>query len=96
MQLPLWRQILSQNYTRLDDLIQFLDLNEVQTDQLLRRPAFALNLPRRLAGKMRKGKLDDPLFKQFVPLQAELKMEVGFCGDPVEGRALSQSFKAFA
>ena len=56
----------------LDALANFLELSLEQRAQLLRHPPFSLNVPLRLAKKMEKGTLDDPLLRQFVPLNDEL------------------------
>lgn len=82
-QLPQWRQILSQNFTLLEPLVQFLELDDEQRKLLLRRPPFALNVPKRLAHKMTKRTLDDPLLRQFVPLVDEQNRSQGYCMDPV-------------
>jgi EF-P beta-lysylation protein EpmB len=68
---PLWRQIQRQNFTRLDLLAEFLELNPDQRARLCHRPRYPLNLPQRLAQKIAKGTLDDPILRQFVPLQEE-------------------------
>ena len=47
------------------------------------RPRFVLNLPFRLAAKIQKKNLDDPILRQFVPLQDEEVMDPNFKKDPV-------------
>ncbi len=79
----LWRRLLRTNFTRLDLLSDFLQLNEVQKLNLLNRPSFALNLPLRLADKIVKGTLDDPILKQFLPTIEENELSPGFVSDPV-------------
>lgn len=83
MQLPLWKQILKQNFTKLDALAEFLQLSDQQRGQLLSKPRFPLNVPLRIAQKMLKGSLEDPLFKQFVPTNDEHISTAGFVADPV-------------
>lgn len=80
---PLWRQILRQNFIKLTELADFLQLDESQRQRLLSTKQFPLNLPRRLAEKIVKGTLDDPIFKQFVPVVDESISSVGFSSDPV-------------
>lgn len=81
---PLWKQILRQNFIKLDQLADFLELSSEQRSQLIQRRSFPLNLPLRLAQKMQKGTLDDPLFRQFVPLAAEEALQQSnFVSDPV-------------
>lgn len=78
-----WRAILRQNFTRLEALADFLELSEGQRVQIINRPEFPLQVPLRLAKKMAKKTLNDPLFRQFVPLGQELQVQSGFIQDPV-------------
>lgn len=80
---PLWRTILRKNFTRPEELISFLQLSETQQKALDISPDFVLNLPRRLAEKMEKGTLSDPLFLQFVPLKKERIVHPHYQADPV-------------
>jgi EF-P beta-lysylation protein EpmB len=80
---PLWRQIQRQNFTRLEPLALFLELNPDDLERLVRRPRFPLNLPLRLAQKIKKGTLDDPIFRQFIPLVEETRDQETFSKDPV-------------
>lgn len=74
-------------------LISFLELEEKKASQLLRRPAFSLNLPRRLAEKIEKNSLEDPIFKQFVPLVQETKSNKTFSLDPVQDESFRKEKK---
>ena len=78
-----WRLQQLRSFTCLDALASFLNLSEEQKGALLNRKHFPLRVPERLAKKMAKGTLDDPLFRQFVPLQAEALSVEGFSCDPV-------------
>jgi EF-P beta-lysylation protein EpmB len=78
-----WRAILRKNFTRVEALANFLELNEEQRAQLVIRPGFPIQVPFRLAQKMAKGTLDDPLVKQFLPLSQELQIHPQFVLDPV-------------
>jgi EF-P beta-lysylation protein EpmB len=80
---PLWRQIQRENFSRWDKLADFLEFSPKLRKQILVQTAFPLNLPKRLAEKIVKGTLEDPILKQFLPLKAELKQEAGFSADPV-------------
>jgi EF-P beta-lysylation protein EpmB len=89
-----WTAILRKNLRHLEQLANFLELTQEQKKRLLDRPHFPLNLPLRLAQKIAKQTLDDPLLKQFIPLQEERLMEPGFVADPVgDGQACRQSNK---
>jgi EF-P beta-lysylation protein EpmB len=78
-----WKQILKQNFTDVQKLAEYLELTEDQRVKLWNRPKFVLNLPRRLAAKIEKGTLDDPILRQFVPLADEQMETAGFVLDPV-------------
>ncbi len=80
---PLWRQILRKNFVDIAKLADFLELDPLQRECLVARPRFVLNLPMRLAAKIAKGTLEDPLLKQFLPITAENAVLPGFVSDPV-------------
>ena len=84
-----WRQILRQNFTDIDKLANYLQFSDEQRAQILLRPRFVLNLPFRIAEKIQKSSLDDPLLKQFLPTVAENVSALGFVKDPV-GDSCSQ------
>ena len=100
--LPLWRSQLRQNFTKLKDLCAFLELSEKQVNEVDTNPEFSLNLPRRLAEKIAKKSIDDPLFLQFVPLLKERIVDPEFVLDPVQdanfqiGDKLLQKYEARA
>ncbi len=91
-QVPIWKQILRKNFLDLDQLACFLQLSSAQVKKLFARPRFILNLPLRLAEKIEKGNLQDPIFRQFVPLSEEGISANGFLTDPV-GDILCRSEK---
>lgn len=88
-----WRQILCQNFTNWEKLADFLELDEQQRAQMIAKPRFVLNLPIRLARKIEKGTLDDPILKQFVPMIAETIPMAGFVKDPVGDHASRRGSK---
>jgi EF-P beta-lysylation protein EpmB len=79
-----WRDRLRKNFTSRDALADFLQLSEDQKEQLLSSPHFSWNVPLRLAEKMQKGTLEDPLLRQFAALKEELVEAAGFKEDPVK------------
>ncbi len=91
--IPLWRQIQKNNFTRLEPLLDFLQIDVAKREQIAARPAFILNLPQRLAAKMEKNNINDPLFRQFVPLTEEGNQTVGFLPDPVQDRHFQKTKK---
>ncbi len=80
----LWRQIQKTNFTSIDTLAEFLELSQEQKALLYSPENFTLNLPVRLAQKMEKGNINNPIFRQFVPLKQETIKAEGFFTDPVE------------
>lgn len=88
-----WRKILRNNFTRLDALANFLLLSSEQKAKLPRHVPFSLNVPLRLAQKMEKGNIHDPLFRQFVPLEEELLHHSSFQKDAVNEEAFRKSEK---
>lgn len=82
-QVPLWRKIQKENFTNLDSLLDFLALDNEKRTKVRQFSQFPLNLPRRLAEKIEKNNVDDPIFLQFVPLLEEGIKKEGFSLDPV-------------
>lgn len=86
---PSWRQIQKNNFTKWADLADFLRLSEEQAGRILKKCKFPLNLPFRLAQKIEKGTLDDPILKQFLPVLDEELTDESFTTDPLgEQKAL--------
>jgi EF-P beta-lysylation protein EpmB len=80
----IWRRIQRQNFTSIATLSDYLSLSSEQAETLFHDKTFPLNLPRRLADKIKKGVINDPILLQFVPIKEELaSMEEG-SKDPVE------------
>ncbi len=90
---PTWQAILRTNFTNWESLADFLELTEEQRLQISNRREFPLNLPRRLANKISKKTLDDPILRQFLPTFAEHIKLPGFSKDPVGDQASRQSPK---
>lgn len=78
-----WRQVLRTNFTHWEKLADFLELNQEQRNTILPKSPFALNLPLRLAEKIRKGTLEDPILRQFLPTHQESQEVLDFVNDPV-------------
>lgn len=77
-----WRQIQLQNFTNWEKLLQFLEFSDHSF--ILKNPKFPLNLPFRLASKIEKNNINDPILKQFLPSLLELEEKKGFTLDPVQ------------
>lgn len=88
----IWRQIQRTNFTRIEPLLDFLKIGEEPRKKILSKPKFSLNLPVRLASKIEKNSLTDPIFKQFIPLTDELNDSFGVL-EPVQDQTFRQSPK---
>lgn len=88
-----WRKIQKENFTKLQDLISFLAIDEVLQKKIYNAPHFILNVPKRLADKMAKNNADDPIFRQFVPLTCETLPSPGFVLDPVQDHSFCKTSK---
>ncbi len=91
--IALWRQIQRENFTQLPALLEFLELSPDLQKKVLIAPRFSLNIPRRLASKIVKNTLDDPILRQFVPLEEELHPKPGFSLEPVQDQAFRKTKK---
>lgn len=89
--MELWREIQKKNFTSLKKLVDFLTLSENEAETLIKNHPFPLNVPLRLAEKMQKKTLDDPLLKQFLPLPYENSSS--FTKDPVLDKNFLQTSK---
>lgn len=83
-----WQSILRSSFTSLDSLADFLQLSLKQRAELVQGSSkdlksFPVLVPRRLADKMEKQTLHDPLLRQFVPLIEEGIHTPHFSSDPV-------------
>lgn len=92
-QVPLWRKIQKDNFIQWEKLADFLQLNSVQRGKILKKSHFPLNLPKRLAAKMVKGTLSDPLLIQFLPTDNEIVSLPNFISDPVQDKLVRTSPK---
>lgn len=78
--MSLWRAIQKENFTDHQKLAQFL---QIDPELIWKDRKFPLNLPRRLAEKIKKGTLEDPILRQFLPQEKEAFQEPGFSLDAV-------------
>jgi len=79
----LWREIQKSNFTCIKKLIDFLQITGEDREKIIQRKSFPLNLPVRLAKKIQKGFLCDPILKQYVPTVEENIELAGYHLDPV-------------
>ncbi|MEC8306915.1 MAG: KamA family radical SAM protein [Chlamydiota bacterium] len=78
-----WQAIQRSNFRERKALADFLALPEGDRQTLSPDPAFPLNLPLRLAQKIEKGNINDPILLQFLPQKKEQESRVGDQIDPV-------------
>jgi EF-P beta-lysylation protein EpmB len=76
-----------------EKLADYLELSSAQKSLIDTKPNFILNLPRRLAAKIEKGNLNDPLLLQFLPTLAEKTNRSDFVSDPTEDTTFCKSPK---
>lgn len=83
MNIPIWKQIQKHNFTNWKELFTFLEIGDELHAHFHFQTSFPLNIPRRLAEKIKKNTLDDPILKQFIPLREEGLSSLRFNQDPV-------------
>lgn len=88
-----WKQIQKTNFTSIPLLANFLQLSKMNQEILLKRNDFPLNVPMRLAKKMEKDSISDPLFKQYVSVMDEKIVAKGYLQDPVEDSSFRKTPK---
>lgn len=89
-----WRTIQKNNFTDWTTLLSYLELPLKEAEKkVLSSPHFVLNLPYRLAQKMKKGDWKDPLLLQFLPLKQELHDHPLFVSDPVLDNSFTKTSK---
>lgn len=88
-----WKEVQKTNFTSIQRLADFLQLSEINRNTLVTRKDFPVNVPLRLAKKMQKNTLEDPLFKQYVTTSKELIREKGYSQDPVEDKEFCKTPK---
>lgn len=88
-----WKELLKKNFHRWETLSAYLELDEKDQLHILKHSHFPLNLPLRLAEKIKKKTLNDPILKQFLPTQAEQQFSTGYAEDPVQDYLFKKSPK---
>jgi EF-P beta-lysylation protein EpmB len=90
---PTWQQLLRQNFVHWEKLADFLELTPAQRQEIDSKPRFSLNMPLRLAEKVAKGTLEDPILRQFLPTKQERIVNSSFVADPIGDCASRMSGK---
>ncbi len=81
--IPLWQQSLAQAFSNIEDLCRHLQIDTDKLPLLSDFKDFPLRVPRGFADLMQAGNPHDPLLKQVLPLQDELRDYPGYSDDPV-------------
>ena len=63
-----WRFIQRKNFTQIDDIADFLHLDDEKKSLLFQKKSFPLQLPERIARKIPKNCINNPLALQFLPI----------------------------
>jgi len=79
-----WKSILLSNFTSWHKFADFLELSEANRTTFEQSPSFPLNVPFRLAQKIAKNDLNDPILKQFLPTTQERQRAPEFVDDPTQ------------
>lgn len=90
---PIWRSIQKRNITILSDLCSFLELDLEKRKAIDHLSNFPLNIPLRIAEKIKKNSLSDPLFLQFVPIESQLPLDKAYSENPVGDLESAKSSK---
>lgn len=86
-----WQRVIADAVRDLDELAALLDLPATALTKLAEQDAhFPLLVPRGYVARMKRGRLDDPLLRQVLPLRAERAEVAGFGGDPLGERTLAR------
>lgn len=88
-----WREVQKKNFTSVTAIADFLQLDPSLRSRLISRPSFALNIPLRLALKMSKNTLEDPLVRQFLPLSDENNSSPEYLDDPLQDQTFRRTKK---
>jgi EF-P beta-lysylation protein EpmB len=79
-----WQQQLGAAFSRIEDLCAYLNLSpEALPIAAEASQNFPLRVPLSFAACMEKGNPNDPLLRQVLPVQDELRLYPGFTNDPV-------------
>ena len=87
----MWHKLLKNNFTDIDKLLSFLEIDDFNKKHILSNSSFCLNIPYRIAQKIEKNNTNDPLFKQFVPSSDENIITKGFSSNPLKDEAFQKN-----
>lgn len=82
---PDWQTSLKNVVTDPAELLDILELPQALLEQATKAAQlFPLRVPREFIARMQRGKIDDPLLQQILPIAAEFSEQPGFTTDPLE------------
>lgn len=91
-QTPSWQISLANAFTRVDEFIEYLELDrKLLPEARVAARQFGLKVPRAFAGLIEKGNPDDPILRQLLPIGAELTRHPAFNQDPVGDLATEET-----
>ncbi|MBN2479379.1 MAG: KamA family radical SAM protein [Parachlamydiales bacterium] len=82
---------MDKSFKNIDKLIEFLEIDKDNQKKILKNSNFKLLLPYRLAKKIKKNDLSDPIFRQFVPIMEEENIDKNFSYDPLKEESFSKT-----
>ena len=87
---PDWQRLMAEAITDPAELLAILDLDRALLPAARRAAElFPLRVPQPYLARIQKGRPDDPLLRQVLPLEAECLETLGFIADPVGDLAAS-------
>ncbi|WP_108624412.1 KamA family radical SAM protein [Candidatus Similichlamydia epinepheli] len=86
---PIWKQIQKKNIRTFEELSSFLSPEQMSLFEQNKR--FPCNLPIRLANRIDKEKVYDPILLQFLPTKEESLSYRGFSPDPLQEKNFLKS-----
>src|SRR5580704_6382281 len=80
-----WQDALIQAVTDPKELLEIVGLDpSLLQPAMLAAKQFGLKVPRGFLSRVKKGDINDPLLKQFLPLGVELEETPGYTEDPLK------------
>lgn len=87
-----WQTSLKNVVTDPAELLEILELPQSLLEQATKAAQlFPLRVPHEFIARMQRGKIDDPLLQQILPIAAEFSEQPGFTTDPLEESQASPS-----
>ena len=86
-----WQKELASAFTQPEKLLEYLELDPRAFEHHIKaRKLFPMRVPRAFAARIEKGRIQDPLLQQVLPLADEFVEYPGFSEDPLQEQQNSQ------